>query len=117
MPRETKAQRIARQEQEGVLREQELSKSYHKRLMTTLEAATREGWTIDVEDNKFFVYGEDGTFELGLDWSWVHEYALSDVQFQISMAEDARAEERRKADLRSNALAKLTQEERELLGL
>jgi hypothetical protein len=117
MARETKAQRMARQEQEVLLQQQELSKSYQKRLMDTLGAATKEGWTIDVEDGKFFVYGEDVTFELGLEWDWKNDHTLSDIQFQISIAENARAEERRKADLRSNALAKLSQEERDLLGL
>jgi hypothetical protein len=42
---------------------------------------------------------------------------LSDLQFQVDTAVDARAEEKRKAELRNNALAKLTQEERELLNL
>jgi hypothetical protein len=47
----------------------------------------------------------------------MNEYALSDLQFQISISENARAEEQRKDLVRTNALQKLTQEERNLLGL
>ena len=117
MARETKAQPIARQQQETFLQEQELSKSYHKRLMTVLEAATREGCGIGVIDGKFSVYTEGITLELGLDWTCMNEYALSDLQFQISISENVRAEERRKDLVRTNALQKLTKEERDLLGL
>jgi hypothetical protein len=117
MARETKAQRMARLEQEHFLQEQELSKSYHKRLMTALGEATKERWGIHVVDSKFCVYVEGITFELGLDWTCMNEYTLSDFQFQVDMAQNARAEELRKAELRNNALAKLTQEERELLNL
>ena len=117
MVRETKAQREARVANEKLLHEQECRNSYHQRLMDTLGASTKEGWGIDVADGKFFVYGENDTFELGLDWNWKNDYTLSDLQFQVDVARDARAEEQRKADLRNNALAKLTQEERELLNL
>ncbi len=117
MTRETKAQREARVANEKLLHEQECRNSYHQRLMDTLGASTKEGWGIDVADGKFFVYGENDTFELGLDWNWKNDYTLSDLQFQVDVAKDARAEEHRKADLRNNALAKLTQEERELLNL
>jgi hypothetical protein len=119
MARETKAQREARVANEKLRNEQELSKSYHKRLMTALGEATKERWGIHVVDSKFCVYVdvEGITFELGLDWTCMNEYTLSDFQFQVDMAQNARAEEQRKADLRKNALAKLTQEERELLNL
>jgi hypothetical protein len=120
MARETKAQRMARWfslEQEHFIQEQELSKSYHKRLMTALGEATKERWGIHVVDSKFCVYVEGITFELGLDWNWKNDYTLSDLRFQVDVAQNARAEEQRKADLRNNALAKLTQEERKLLNL
>jgi hypothetical protein len=117
MPRETKAQRIARQEQEQLLREQELANTYQERLMDTLGAATKEGCFLGVRDGKFVVNGWNDTFELGLEWNWKNDYVLSDLQFQISMAENARAEAERQALVRANALQKLTTEERDLLGL
>jgi hypothetical protein len=117
MTRETKAQREARVANEKLLHEQECRNSYHQRLMTVLEAASKEGCDITVVDGMFVVYGWNDNFELGLDWDWKNDYTLSDLQFQVDVAKDARAEEQRKADLRINALAKLTQEERELLNL
>ena len=117
MARETKAQREARVANEKLRHEQECRNSYHQRLMDALGAATKEGWHIDVAAGKFFVYGENETFEFSLYWDWKNDYALSDLQFQMNVAADARAEEQRKVDLRNNALAKLTQEERELLNL
>jgi hypothetical protein len=113
MVRETKAQREARVANEKLRHEQECRKSYLQRLMDALRAATKEEWHIDVAAGKFFVYGENETFEFGLDWDWKNDYALSDLQFQMDVAASAQ----RKAVLRNNALAKLTQEERELLNL
>jgi hypothetical protein len=117
MARETKAQREARVANEKLLREQECMNSYHQRLMTTLEAATKEGCDISVVEGMFVVTGWNDTFELGLEWNWKNEYALSDLKFQVDRAVDARAEAERWRQARANALQKLTVEERELLGL
>jgi hypothetical protein len=117
MARETKAQREARVANEKLLQEQECRNNYHQRLMTTLEAATKEGCDIVVREGVFVVTGWNDTFELGLEWNWKNDYVLSDLKFQVDMAVDARAEAERKEQARVNALQKLTVEERELLGL
>lgn len=117
MARETKAQREARVANEKLLHEQESMKSYHQRLMATLEMASKEGANIDVVAGAFVVTGWNDTFVMSLEWNWKNDYTLSDLQFQVDTAVYARAEEKRKAELRNNALAKLTQEERELLNI
>jgi hypothetical protein len=95
---------------------------YFPLLMKTLEDATTVGFSMSVRKGKFAVWDSDR-------FSWKDEYLLTpeytednynvlqnlkhDVEHRLFLLE----EERRKADLRNNALAKLTQEERELLNL
>ncbi len=117
MPRETKAQRIARQEQEQLHQQQELANTYQERLMIELGEATKEGYNISVVEGKFVVTTHIDRYELSLQWCWKTEYALGELQSEVGMAAQARAEAERQALVRANALQKLTTEERELLGL
>lgn len=117
MPRETKAQRIARQEQEQLRREQELSNTYQERLMIELSEATKEGYNIGVVEGRFVVTSHIDRYVLSLQWCWKTEYALGELQSEVAIVARARAEAERQALVRANALQKLTKEERDLLGL
>jgi hypothetical protein len=95
---------------------------YFPLLMKTLEDATTVGFSMSVRKGKFAVWDNDR-------FSWKDEYLLTpeytednynvlqnlkhDVEHRLFLLE----EERQKAERRSAALAKLTQEERELLNL
>ena len=95
---------------------------YFPLLMKTLEDATTVGFSMSVRKGKFAVWDNDR-------FSWKDEYLLTpeytednynvlqnlkhDVEHRLFLLE----EERRKAELRSAALAKLTVEERKLLNL
>ena len=108
--------------------EQERSE-YFPLLMKTLEDATTADFSMCVREGKFAVRNNDWV-------SWNDGYQLTpeytednynvlqnlkhEVEHQLFLLEEAKrkAEEaKRKAELRSAALAKLTQEERELLNL
>jgi hypothetical protein len=113
------AEALAKWQAERVEKERE---EYFPLLMKTLEDATTVGFSMSVRKGKFAVWDNDR-------FSWKDEYLLTpeytednynvlqnlkhDVEHRLFLLE----EERRKAELRSAALAKLTQEERELLNL
>lgn len=121
MARKTKAQLTA--EREALLTEQfELAKAeYPARLMAMLERATNQYFELTVSDAKFFLEDRDDRrrdlFVLTLLYSKENEDTLNDLEWKLNSKEEAEREALRRIQARNAALAKLTQEERELLGV
>jgi len=123
MPRETKAQRLEREAAERAAREAEQAAQYLPKLMAALEEATKKNnYELTVVDGVFKLRDRDGE-------SWVEAHFLHPVYTQedwdqleslvwdLKMKAEARAEAERKYLVKQAALAKLSKEERELLGL
>ncbi len=95
---------------------------YFPLLMKTLEDATKAGFFMSVREGKFavrtndWVSWQDG-YQLTPEYTESNYNALQDLKFEVEHQLFLLEEERRKAERRSAALAKLTQEERELLNL
>ena len=95
---------------------------YPNRLMRTLARATSREFnmTLKVVDMQFQVEDEDQAWFLNSTWSasdWSTDNALTDLEFIMDRKAAQQAETARKYNLRRDALAKLTAEEKELLNL
>ena len=121
MARETKAQREARLEAETAAMTAVAKASYTERMMAVLERAVRENFELTVKGNQFLVADRDerraSPFFVYAEWTVVSDMALYELEVSVELKEEASAELVRKAQVRGKALAKLTEEERELLGL
>jgi hypothetical protein len=121
MAKETKAQREARLElvQEGRLAMARAT--YTERMMAVLERAVRENFELTVKGNQFLVADRDerrvSPYAVQPTWSETADMDLYSLEVSVELKEEASAELVRKAQVRGNALAKLSKEERELLGL
>jgi hypothetical protein len=121
MAKETKAQREARLElvQEGRLAMARAT--YTERMMAVLERAVRENFELTVKGNQFLVADRDerrvSPYAVQPTWSETADMDLYSLEVSVELKEEASAELVRKAQVRGKALAKLTEEERELLGL
>jgi hypothetical protein len=95
---------------------------YFPLLMKTLEDATKAGFSMSVREGKFAVWDND-RFSCKDEYLLTPEYIEDNYNVLQNLKHDVEhrlfllEEERRKAERRSAALAKLTQEERELLNL
>jgi antitoxin component of MazEF toxin-antitoxin module len=121
MARETKVERLAREAQERAAYEAEQAATYPDRLMEMLERATKQNFELEVREGKFVLSDRDDrrerTVELTLTYSTENQEALHELDWRVDMKEEAEREAARKAAVRQAALSKLSQEERELLGL
>ena len=121
MARETKAERLAREAQERAAYEAEMAATYPERLMAMLERATKQNFELEVRDAKFVLSDRDDRrdrpVELTLTYSKENQEALHELDWRVDMKEQAEREAARKAAVKQAALAKLSKEERELLGL
>jgi len=121
MAKETKAQREARLElvQEGRLAMARAT--YTERMMAVLERAVRENFELTVKGNQFLVADRDerrvSPYTVQPVWTDTADMDLYSLEVSVELKEEASAELVRKAQVRGKALAKLTEEERELLGL
>lgn len=120
MARETKAQRLERENTERLAREAEWELSYPKRLLDLFERACKINYELTAKDKKFILTDCDDrydSFALPLEWTidveWVFDRAT------LSVEQKEREEARRNAEFlaRETALRKLTPVERELLGI
>jgi hypothetical protein len=113
------AEALAKWQDERV--EQERAE-YFPLLMKTLEDATTAGFSMCVRKGKFAVWDND-RFSCKDEYLLTPEYIEDNYNVLQNLKHDVEhrlfllEEERRKAERRSAALAKLTQEERELLNL
>ena len=124
MARETKIARLAREQEESRQADVLFENTLHDRLMALFADITAEGLELVVRENA------EGVDVLSVDnnerWSdsEFHFNMKRDEEWRLDVAEDwfsteriRREQERAKAQKREAAMAKLTAEERELLGL
>jgi hypothetical protein len=126
MARETKIQRLAREEQERVAYEAELKATYPQRLMDMLERAQKVNFELTIKDGKFLLEDRDASrysvmerdiVSLTLTYDSQNKQAIQELDWRVERKEEAEREAQRRALARNQALNKLTQEERDLLGL
>jgi len=121
MARMTKAQREAAEEAARVEQENQLRAEYPTRLMKALSRATELQFVLSVVDDSFVVtdpnerYGE--VFTMSYDYNVAAEEYLYDLELELKLKYAEFVEKERRQQVRANALAKLSFEERELLGV
>lgn len=121
MARETKAERLAREAAERAAYEAEMAATYPARLMAMLERATKQNWELTVKEGRFLLEDRDDrrdrTVVLTLTYSTENQEALHELDWRVDMKEEAEREAERQRNLRRQAFNKLSQEERDALGL
>jgi hypothetical protein len=121
MARETKAERLAREAEEKLVQQAAQAATYPQWLMATLERATKANFELTVKDGEFLLEDRDDrrdrTIALTLTYSEANEEALQSLDWRVELKEEAEREALRRVTVRNAALAKLSLEERELLGL
>lgn len=121
MPRETKAQREAREAEEYAAYLAEQKATYSQRLMEILERAQNVNFELTVVDGNFRVKDRDvrgdGFFELAVAYDEESDVNLDSLKFRVEAKEESEREAHRKLSLRQQALGKLTKEELEVLGI
>jgi len=121
MARETKAERLAREAQARYAFEAEQAASYPDRLMSMLERAVKQNYELTVRNAKFVVEDRDArrdsAVELTLTYNRANQEALYELDSRVEAKEEAEREALRRVQVRNAALTKLSQEEREVLGL
>lgn len=124
MARETKAERMERQAREEAA-EAELQKdAYPARLMALLErAAKTHEFDLTVKDAKLVMTRRnsseysDQPMSFTLSYTFDNHSNLDELEWKVNAVEQEQAEAARKYQARQAALAKLSKEERELLGV
>lgn len=121
MARETKAERLEREAKERMERLAEEVRTYLPRLMALMERASKVNFELEVREGKFVLWDRDERRPtehfMFPEHTDVAEGKLRDLDFEVGCKEEAVAEAERKFRVKNAALAKLTEEERELLGL
>ena len=121
MARMTKAQREATEEAVRVEQENQLRAEYPTRLMRALSWATELKFVLSVVDGSFVVtdpgerYPE--VFTMSYEYTVAAEQQLYNLELELKLKYAEFAEKERRQQVRANALAKLSDEERELLGV
>lgn len=121
MARLTKAQREAMEAAVVAEREAEQAQTYPERLMTMLERATKVNFELTVKDGSFYLDDRDArhtrAVELTLEYSKENQEALHELDWRVDVKEERAREAERRYALKQSALAKLSAEELEVLGL
>ena len=123
MARETKAERIIREQAEQEAMYAEFIALYPERLMSALERACKHGWDLSVSEGSFQVsyydsYNDRETITMPPTVSEYNSWgAIDQLESELHSADLREAEYKRKAMVRQAGLSKLTPEEREELGL
>jgi hypothetical protein len=118
MPRQTKAEREARQAEFIAQQEEENRNTYFPRLMKALEEASNLYWDISVKNGAFVVDDKNRTeYIVSPVYREANMWSLDDLERDIRNEQLRQAEVQRQYELRKNALAKLTEEDRKALGL
>ena len=121
MARMTKAQREATEEAARVEQEKQLRAEYPTRLMKALSRATELKFVLSVVDDSFVVTEPNKTypqlFTMSYEYNEAAEVQLYNLELELKLKYDEFVEKERRQQVRANALAKLSDEERELLGV
>lgn len=119
MARKTKAELAAEREEAQAAREAHEFAAYPALLMDTLERATKLSYELTVKDAMFLVRDLNSNAK----WTMTPQHTrdsqdtLEALVYDVQDTEDLRAEAERRYQAKQVALAKLSKEERELLGL
>lgn len=122
MARMTRAEKMAAAAAERARQSQLDAEAYLPRLMTALESATNQNnYELTVLNAQFHLRDRDSSYDRGVALSPVYTEssfdALESLEWDLKQKAEARAEAERKYLVKQAALAKLSKEERELLGL
>ena len=121
MARETKAERLERETAEKLVQQAAQAATYPQRLMALMQRAQTANFELEVVNMSFVLRDRDDRdytkFELDLAYSDVAEDDLRDLEWRVDAKEQEAREALRRVTVRNAALAKLSKEERELLGL
>lgn len=122
MAKETKAARVAREKVEMETHFALRKVSYPKHLMDVLQRAQVMNFEVDVEafSMSFSVFDRDerdSGFEVGYAYSEADDEELDSLEREVKFKEERQAEATRRTAVKQAALAKLSAEEKELLGL
>jgi len=121
MARKTKAELAAEREAYEAAQQAVARSTYTDRMMAVFERANRVNFELEVKHSRFVLEDRDErgykTYTLTPEWSTENDEVLECLDWRVWLKEEAEAEAERKRQLRADALAKLSQEEREELGL
>lgn len=120
MARMNAAQRAAAAAAEAEARLEQERASYPGMLMDVFARATNLGnFDLSVADGVFVVYDRNDDARWTLTYAHTMESmsSLYDLQWEVEQVEERHREHARRLSLRAAALTKLTEEEREVLGL
>lgn len=122
MAKETKAERSAREAYEHTLYIEDQRVTYMPRLMSMVQRAQAANFELNVKDMAFELrdrnYGYDRElYVFDLEYSENADESLRNIEWDIERKEESEREANRKFLATQTALAKLTKEEKELLGL
>jgi hypothetical protein len=123
MARKTKAELAAEREAYEAAQRAEEERNYPAKLMAALEeATTKNNYELKVKDGMFELRDRDSndydpTLSLTYQYNTHSQSALEDLEHDLAAKARERAESERRYAVKQAALAKLSEEERELLGL
>jgi hypothetical protein len=122
MARKTKAELAAEREAYEAARRAEQVAAYPAKLMAALEeATTKNNYELTVKNGMFSLRDRDANTDLTLSLTMSYTEnswnALESLEWDLEQYADERANRERRAALKSSALSKLSNEEREVLGL
>ena len=121
MARETKAQREVREAAEKAQRLEVAKATYVERMMAVLRRATKQNFELEVSETMHFrVTDRDGRedyFYVSPAWDESADMELVELEQSVEWKEEAAEDAERLRNLRKNALAKLSEEERTALGV
>lgn len=119
MARKTKAELAAEREEAQAAREAHEFAFYPTLLLNTLERATRLGYELTVNESKFVVrsFTRREAWEMTPQHTMESQCTLEELVWEVEQEELRRLAADAKARAKAAALSKLTELERELLGL
>ena len=121
MARKTYAQLAEEAKTELTKKVERMAEEYSCSFMEVLEKAQKIGFEITITDGKFVLQFEDESFVLKLPSEMTEVFSFSSYHDLLELkaifeeTEKAEAEKQRKQQIREIALAKLTEEEKEIL--
>jgi hypothetical protein len=121
MARKTKAEQQAEREAERQAQLAVARATYPERMMAVLERATKENFELEVKNAQFVVTDRDDRYRQAYNlmpaWTETADMDLYSLEVSVELKEEERAESERLSQVRRAAFAKLSEEEKNALGL